>query len=64
MQWADLARRYRSAKSAFTITLIIGFIFLWPLWIIAYLEHNKMNDVKREVAAAGVDAETWARSIR
>ena len=63
-QWEDLARRYRSARGNYNITLILGFLCLWPLWIFTYLEKNKMNEIKREVAAAGVDAKSWAKSVK
>ncbi len=58
----ELERRYREANKTFVITMIAGF-FLWPIWYLTYLEYTKKNDIKRDVAAMGIDPEAWSRYI-
>ncbi|MEP6756672.1 MAG: hypothetical protein ABJA67_14295 [Chthonomonadales bacterium] len=60
----DLARRYREANKVYTWTLIAGLCCLWPIWFVTYMEYNKMNDIKRDVAAMGIDVDAWVRSVK
>lgn len=60
----ELTQRFRDAHRAYSWTFFVGLFCLWPLWIVSYIEYNKMNDVKRRVAAMGIDAEAWARIQR
>lgn len=56
----ELGRQYVAAKSTYTLTLWLGFLCLWPLWIVTYLEHNKMQRIKSKVAQKGVDPDVFA----
>jgi len=55
----ELARRHRESNKLFIWTLIGGALCIWPLWIISYLEYNKMRDIKSQVVSMGVDIGWW-----
>lgn len=61
---SELARRYRDSKSTFTITLIVGLFCLWPLWILTYIEYNRMRKITDDVGALGVDVNWWKAQFR
>lgn len=61
LELRELARQYRAAKSTRYWTLWVGLFCLWPVWIVAYIEHMKMQSILSKVAAKGIDAEVWAR---
>lgn len=54
-----LAARYRDASKLYGITLILGLLCLWPIWIVSYLEWRKMAAVREEVLDMGIDVDTW-----
>lgn len=56
-----LAREFRACRSRFQSFLIAGF-FIWPLWIVAYIEWNRMRDLKMQVRLLGVDVAWWERT--
>jgi len=60
----DLARRHRESNKLFIWTLVGGLICLWPIWIISYLEYNKMRDIRNQVASMGVDPVWWELAYR
>jgi hypothetical protein len=63
IQWNDLARRYKQSQTFVVITLLAGIIF-FPIWIASYIEYNKMEKIKAEVATLGRDSKEWVKSLR
>ena len=55
----ELARRHKDSYNLFLWTLIGGALCFWPALIVAYLEYNKMRDIKIQVAAYGIDPCWW-----
>ena len=59
----DLARQYRSTKQRFIWMLILGSVLFWPLLIVAYSDHKKMNAIKQRTALRGIHPEMWISSF-
>jgi hypothetical protein len=55
------AKSYKSSKTRFQTFLVLD-VFLWPLWIAAYVESNRMRHMKTQVSLLGVDADWWVRT--
>lgn len=60
---AEMARRFAESRKACVITFWVGMFCLWPVWIVTYLEYQKMRNLKEEVARMGVNVEAWQRSF-
>ena len=54
-----MARRFRDARKLCIWTFWLGLFCLWPLWIVTYLEYQKMRNVKEDVSRMGVDVRWW-----
>lgn len=55
----DLARRHKECNKLFIWTLVVGTLCLWPIWIVSYLEYNKMRDIKTQIAQMNIDIPWW-----
>jgi hypothetical protein len=58
-QLAEMARRSNESRKLCLITFWIGLFCLWPVWIVSYLEYTKIQNIKQEIAAFGIDVRWW-----
>lgn len=58
-QLSELARRYNESRKLCLLTFWIGLFCLWPVWIVSYLEYTKIQNIKQDIAALGVDVRWW-----
>lgn len=56
---AQLANLFLDSRKLCVMTFWIGLFCLWPVWIISYLEYDKMRKIKDDVARMGVDVRWW-----
>ena len=55
----SLARKFEQHKNMMNLSLWLGFLFLWPLWILTIVESFKMRDVQNQVIDLGVPIKDW-----
>lgn len=59
----ELARRHRESNRAFNMTIVVG-IFIFPVWVVSYLEYNKMREIRNQIAQMGVNILWWESMYR
>ncbi len=59
---AMLAMRFLDSRRLALWTFWIGLFCLWPLWILTYLEYQKMQSAKEQIARQGGNVMAWMQS--
>lgn len=49
---------FQTSRKMCVSTFVVGFL-LWPLWIVTYLEREKMRKIKDELYRMGVNIPWW-----